>query len=370
MFRNIEGLWPLDCHSNFLAFRKYLRELLCSEPREIQHQKRAKNHRDLSARASLLRTTFISWWDRGHNQLNHLPRLHFSSLYQQMKPRQTAWTWSLQWKQQVEAEQPGVLKDSVFILAGWSQDLSITSTRQTAEGFPAQILFSHTLSVWDTSDLCRQIKSWIRAEAELIWGHLLFFFSLLLCADWYVLSFIQYVCGHLRIRNFYSLVLWKSSFQHVIYLWTWTHFEAFLGTILTGVSADGYAALQISFTWESVQMCSMIIAAISHFSMQQLSHRRASQGQLGPNYSASLYKTIKPHLLHEAKTHKDFHSKCQDTLYTFLTAHTGARFILFSIIYFWKKPNFMYLAWQEQHTGTASTLQRSKVTGEYLSSEA
>lgn len=113
-----EGSWPLDCHSNFLAFRKYLRELLCSEPREIQHQKRAKNHRDLSARASLLRTTLISWWDRGHNQLNHLPRLHFSSLYQQMKPRQTAWTWSLQWKQQVEAEQPGVLKDSVFILAG------------------------------------------------------------------------------------------------------------------------------------------------------------------------------------------------------------------------------------------------------------
>lgn len=151
-----ERSWPLYWHS-YKMLREYLRESLCSEPREIHHHKRAKNHREIWMAGPLWWTTFVRWWDWGQSQLNHLPR----SSNRWNPGRQPG---SFQ-RKQVEAEQT-----VFFILEGWSQDPSITTARQTAECFPAQILFSHTLSVWDTSDLSWQIKSWIRrAELRLNW---------------------------------------------------------------------------------------------------------------------------------------------------------------------------------------------------------
>lgn len=135
-------------------------------------------------------------------------------------------------------ENNGSNSPAFFILEGWSQDPSITSTRQTAECFPAQILFSHTLSVWDTSDLCWQIENWIRStERRLNW-----FEDICLSFSPYdsVLSFIHYVCAYAmnsaNMKNMYSLLIWKekfqSWFQYLIYLWTWTHFSARLCAVL------------------------------------------------------------------------------------------------------------------------------------------
>lgn len=65
-------------------------------------------------------------------------------------------------KYRLKPKQPGVLKRLFFMLTDQSQDPTIPSTCQTTECFPAQILCSFTLSVWDTSNLCWLIKSWMR----------------------------------------------------------------------------------------------------------------------------------------------------------------------------------------------------------------
>lgn len=65
-------------------------------------------------------------------------------------------------KNRLKPKQPGVLKRLFFMLTDQSQDPPIPSTCQTTECFPAQILCSFTLSVWDTSNLCWLIKSWMR----------------------------------------------------------------------------------------------------------------------------------------------------------------------------------------------------------------
>lgn len=190
-----------------------------------------------------------------------------------------AWTRSLRRNQQVEAKQPRFLKAGVFHtrrLESRSIHHKYTSNRR--EPSSSNIIHPHAKCVGYIWPLLadQELDKTRKAETELIRGHLLFFFSLWLCADWCVLSSVQYACGHHVCSVRYSLVIREARSQCLIYLWTCTHFAACLCTIWTWLSADGYAASQISFTWESIQMCTVIISAISHVFTLQLSHRGLS----------------------------------------------------------------------------------------------
>lgn len=98
------------------------------------------------------------------------------------------------------------------------------------------------------------------------------------------------------------------------------------------------AASQISSIWKSIQMWAAIIKVISHLFTQQLSHEGLA-GTVGSQLQCLLIRQWNHFALWSQETHNEFHSKCQDTLYTFLTADTGARFILFSRSAISEKPN-------------------------------
>lgn len=102
------------------------------------------------------------------------------------------------WTRPLEGvEQPAALKAGVFhTRKGRSQDPSVTSTRQPARSFPAQILFRHTLSVWDPSEPRWQIKSWIR-QADVRLNLIDFRTSALLCPPMTLCS--RRVCAVIRL---------------------------------------------------------------------------------------------------------------------------------------------------------------------------
>ncbi len=76
--------------------------------------------------------------------------------------------------------------------------------------------------------------------------------------------------------------------------------------------------------------------------MQQLSHKGLS-GTVGSQLQCLTYKTMKQLSLYEAKKHITISTLNVRTLYTFLTADTGARFILYYQLFLKKTPNLMYL---------------------------
>lgn len=128
------------------------------------------------------------------------------------------------------------------------------------------------------------------------------------------------------------------------------HFAACFCTIWTRLTVDGYAASQISFTRESLQMWPITINAIRHFFMQQLSHTR---GTVGFQLQCLLYKTMKQCSLYEAKKHIMIVSLNDRTLciHSWLQNWVpGLYSFLFQL--FLNNPNLIYLVWQKQHTST------------------
>lgn len=138
---------------------EYLRQLLCSKLLVIRHSERPKWTETCDWQGVYSGCTLILWWPWEQCELRGLPGLTFSPL------------WSNRWVFLEKKTGRSQTKTVLFILRSRSQDPSISSTRQTTESFPAQILCSYTLSVWDTADLNEADQMTCRTQTEYIWGH-------------------------------------------------------------------------------------------------------------------------------------------------------------------------------------------------------
>lgn len=157
----------------------HIRAAVLTLLQENTSEKDQKSERDLYGRTSWW-TMFIHWWEQRQNHLNHLPPVSVLPLHG------NRWAWAdgpdsiPQRKQQVQAEQPVVLRDNVLFCFFFN-------TKAEVEMDPSQVrvkpqsafqlkYYSATRYVWAESDLSWQPESWRRPEdLRPIWGHLLFF---------------------------------------------------------------------------------------------------------------------------------------------------------------------------------------------------
>lgn len=154
-----ESLWPLYWH----CYKRIPQRIaVLWAIRHPSPHKKAKNHREVWMAGPLWWTMLVHWWDRGQSQLNH--HLYFSSSWQQMKPRQMAWTY------------PSEKTTGRGRTARRSQRRCFSCSKAGVNIHPSQVhvkrqsafqlkYYSATrLSVWDISDLSLQTKSWDQSE--------------------------------------------------------------------------------------------------------------------------------------------------------------------------------------------------------------
>lgn len=232
---NSQTSWPLYWHS-YNQWRAQRMALLWGT-KDPSPQKETK----ITEAGPLWWTMLAHWWGWGQSQLNHLSVCISPFCSNRWNPGTLTLTWPLLRKQQVQRHNCQTFSKPVCLrLKGRSQDPSVTITCQTGS-LPAQILFSHTLSLWDnTTDLFWQIKSWIR-QTEL-------FLPMTLCC-WLMCASGHSLFTLYRYSNISDLILVLDLFVNMQSL-----FSLPLHHLNTTISRR-ICSLTGSFTWESVQMC-------------------------------------------------------------------------------------------------------------------
>lgn len=175
--------------------------------RDPSSQKGQKSQSDLNGRPSVVDSSRTLMRLRAKPAQTSFPP--FTATYETSADSQ-----SLQWKQQVEAEQPGVLKDDVFHswrLESRSVHHKCMSNHKVLSS--SNIMQAHAKCVGYIWPLLadQELDKTSGAEIEFIWGHLLFFFlPMTLC--WLVCVPLYSVHSHLV-----WCIVQKIPFIHTLY---------------------------------------------------------------------------------------------------------------------------------------------------------